>query len=77
MNTVDIIRNQIQELYQTNTVIHIDVFMNHPKVRATNEEAIIKGVYPHIFRISTQGKKYSLQYTDILIKAIRIAELEI
>lgn len=76
MSTVDIIRNRIQELYRTNPVIHIDVFMNHPKVRATNQEAIIKGVYPHIFRISTQGKLYSLQYTDILIKAVRIAELE-
>lgn len=76
MNTVDIIRNRIQELYRANPVIHIDVSKSHPKVRATNQEAIIKGVYPHIFRISTQGKLYSIQYTDILIKAVRIAEPE-
>ena len=76
MNTVDIIRNRIQELYRTNPVINIDVSMSHPKVRPTNQEAIIKEVYPHIFRISTQGKLYSIQYTDILIKAVRIAEPE-
>ena len=76
MKTVDRIRAEIVKLYRTDPNIHIDVSMNRPRVRISNQEARIKSVYPHIFNIETQGKCYSVQYTEILTKNVRIVELE-
>jgi len=49
--------------------------MNRPKIRIANQKARIKGVYSNVFQIEAQGKCYTLQYTDILIKNITIAEI--
>ncbi|MBQ6553720.1 MAG: hypothetical protein IJL89_00680 [Firmicutes bacterium] len=76
MNVVDDIKSKIQKLFKTNSLIHIDVSMRYPKPDIVNQEAVIKAVYPSIFRIESDGKCYTLQYTDILLKNVRIAELE-
>ena len=79
MSSLDVIRQKINELYQTHTEIHISVSMARPKVSIQNDIAIIKGVYPHIFQVeecsSDTPKCHTIQYTDILTNNIRINEL--
>lgn len=75
MIAVDEIKQTIQKLFHTNPIIHINVSMNRPKKRITNQEAKIKKLYSNVFLIETQGKIYTFQYTDILTKNIEIAEL--
>lgn len=81
MTTMEIIKNKIGELYKTNPNIHINVSMIHPKIQLQNEEVVIKGVYSHIFQIEEYStgspKSYTLQYSDVLIKHIEIAELNL
>ena len=48
MKTVDRIRAEIVKLYRTDPNIHIDVSMNRPRVRISNQEARIK-VFIRIF----------------------------
>lgn len=74
MATINEIRLKIQELYHDNPDIHIDVSMNRPRIHIVNQEATIKGVYKNVFQIKTGGECHTLQYSDILIKRIRIAE---
>ena len=76
MNEIERIKRKIQTLYHTNPVIHVDVSINRPKVLVNGQQARIVGIYPHIFQIEAEGKRYSLQYSDVLIKSIRILELE-
>lgn len=81
MTTTELIKAKIADLYKTNPNIHINVSMTHPRIQLENEEVVIKGVYSHIFRIeeysSGSPKSYSLQYSDVLIKHIEIAELNL
>ena len=76
MTVLDTIKEKIQHLYRTNPKIHITVILNRPKVNVTNCEATIIGVYPNIFQIESQGKHYTVQYTEVLMKSIIISELE-
>ena len=76
MNTKNKIKNQIQMLFQTNPIIHVDVSINRPRITLSNQEARIKGVYKNIFQIESNGTCYSIQYSELLINTIRIAELE-
>ncbi len=76
MTALDAIRFRVQKRFNTNPNIHISVSLNRPKVNVSYQEARISGVYPHIFQIEAQGKRYTLQYADILTKNIFIAELE-
>ena len=75
MTAVDEIKNKIQRLFHTDPKIHIDVSKSRPRIRIANQEARIKGVYSNVFQIESQGRCYTLQYTDILIKNITIAEI--
>lgn len=81
MTTTDRIKERIAELYKTNPNIHINVSMTRPKIHLENESVVIKGVYSHIFQIeeysSGSPKSYTLQYSDVLIKQIEIAELNL
>ena len=76
MTEIDKVKRKIQTLYRTNPFIHVDVSINRPKVLVNRQKAKIVGVYPHIFQLEADGKRYSLQYIDVVIKSIRILELE-
>ena len=75
MADINEIKLRIQQLYQDNPNIHIDVSMNRPRINIVNQEATIKGIYKNVFLIETQGQRQTLLYSDILIKRVRIAEL--
>lgn len=80
MSSIDIIRLKIKKLYEVCPDIHINVSMKNPKITRKNVSATITGVYPHVFQVrdkSGDGKKsYTLQYSDVLIKQIEIAEFD-
>lgn len=79
MNSLDIIRTNIQKLYEIDPHIHINVSLSKPKVLLENQPVVITGVYPHIFQIEERSsgsrKTYTLQYTEVLLKHIEIVEL--
>ena len=75
MAAINEIKLRIQQLYQDNPNIHIDVSMNRPRINIVNQEATIKGIYKNVFLIETHGQRQTLLYSDILIKRVRIAEL--
>lgn len=80
MNALDVISEKIQERYDTNPQIRINVSLIRPNIRLKNEPVIIKGVFPHFFMIEDQNgganKTLSLQYSDVLIGSIEILDLE-
>ena len=73
------IKNRIRELYESNPHIHISISMRRPRIELSNVEAVIKGVYSHLFSIEVRDKgypqTYNVQYTEILINRVEIAEL--
>lgn len=79
MTQLAIIRDKIKKLYKTNPHIHINVLTKRPNICLSNEPAIIKGVYPHIFQIEERSsgfsRCYTVQYTDVLTKCIEIVEM--
>ena len=79
MTQLAIIKDKIKKLYNTNPNIHINVLMKSPNICLSNEPAIIKGVYPHVFQIEERSsgfsRCYTHPYTDVLIKHIEIVEL--
>ena len=72
------VKRVIQEFYPSNSKVHPDVAAGHPKVNLVNEEATITGVYSNIFTVEEASggclKCHSLQYADIIIYAIAVAE---
>lgn len=80
MDRIDHIKNEIRRLYETDPMIHVSVKMTHPKVVVKESPARIVGVYRNIFQIEQQDDgrphRYTLQYTDILIGQVTIAELD-
>ena len=77
MTAVDVIKEKITLLYQANAVLQVGILILHPKKHMENREAKIVGVYPNVFRIESQGKSYTLQYSDVLTKTVTIAGIEI
>jgi uncharacterized protein Veg len=79
MTQLAIIKDKIKKLYRTNPNIQINVLMKRPKVCLSNEPAVIKGVYPHIFRIEERSSGFTrchtVQYADVLTKCIEIVEI--
>lgn len=75
MTALEEIKKRIQELYLSNPTIHVDVSIKRPKIKIVNQEAKIKGIYKNLFQIEAEGKCYTVLYSDILIKNVRIAEL--
>ena len=55
MNSLDIIRTNIQKLYEIDPHIHINVSLSKPKVLLENQPVVITGVYPHIFQIEERS----------------------
>ena len=80
MAALDVIKSKIQNLYQTNPNIHINVAVTHPKVNRKNEPVVIRGVYPHIFQIEERSsgspKLRTIPYTEVLLHYADILELE-
>ena len=75
MTILDEIKRRIQILYRTNPNVHIWVSLNRPKIHIENQEARITAVYPNLFEIETQGRRYTAQYVDVLTKNVQILEL--
>lgn len=75
MNASDEIKLKITHLYRTNPQIHVSVCMPGQRIQIQNEEAIIVALYPNIFQVTSHGKRYTLQYTDVLTKNVVITEL--
>lgn len=80
MSSLDLIKQDIRNLYETNPEIHVNVFISRPRLNLQNVSAVIKGVYPNVFRIeecsSGSPKYHTLQYVDILTQQIEIIELK-
>ena len=78
--TIDTIRKDICNLFETNPHIHVNVTMRHPKVSVQNGSAVIKGVYPNTFQLEEAESGYkqchSVQYNDVLIGRVEILELQ-
>lgn len=77
MNDVRQIRQKIAERYRTNPKIRVNVNLSHPKLQLRGAEAVITGVYSHLFQVEeTAGecKRHILQYTDVLLGSIEIIE---
>ena len=51
MSTLEIIREKIRHLYETNPEVHMNVVLDNPRTVLKNTPAKIVGVYPYIFRI--------------------------
>ena len=79
MNSLDIIKSQIKNLYETNPRVHINISISHPRIHLKNDPVKITGVYKNVFRIEENSsgipKYHTLQYTDVLTKEIEIVEL--
>lgn len=79
MTILERTREKIKHLYETNPHVHVNVSISHPKIELKNDPAVIKGVYPHVFRIEETSngvpQYHTLQYTDVLTGQIEIAEL--
>ncbi|MBP3692397.1 MAG: hypothetical protein J6I80_04040 [Clostridia bacterium] len=78
--TLESIKADIKRLFESDPNIHIDVALTHPRFELEGDPVVIKGVYPHVFRIeesssSAQPKCHTLQYADVLIGRIKILEL--
>ena len=78
MNEVRKIRQNIAERYRRNPKIRVNVHLTHPKLQLRNAEAVITGVYSHLFQVEEvtgERKKHILQYTDVLLRNIEIEDL--
>ena len=80
MSTVEHIKSEIKQLYETEPNIHINVKMTHPKVIVEGTPAKIVGVYKNIFQIeendSGRPTRHTFQYGDVLIGQVVIEELD-
>ena len=78
MSAIEIVRMKMKNLYESNPAVHVNVSISNPKTSIFNEPAVIKGVYPHLFRIEDKrGETHTLKYTDLLTRNIEIQELNI
>ena len=79
MNTIEEIKARVKRLYDENPTIHINVTSSHPKIAVRGVTAVIKAVYPNMFRIeeceSGVPRYHSVQYSDLLVKKVEILEL--
>lgn len=79
MANIEYIKRKIKKLYETNPNVHINVKLTHPKLTVNTTPAVIKGVYPNIFRIeeniSGHPRCHTVQYTEVLLGQVNISEL--
>lgn len=76
---LEMVKEKIRRLYQTDPNIHISVTSTSPRIDVRNQPAEIVGVYKNIFRIkvddNTAKHFHTLQYTDLLINKVKIREI--
>ncbi|MBR3894547.1 MAG: hypothetical protein IKJ35_05305 [Clostridia bacterium] len=81
MKTIESIKSQIQRLYETNPNVHVNIKMTHPRISVKDTAAVITGVYRNLFRIVEHdcgyARTHSIQYAEVLIGQVVIAELEL
>ena len=75
---LDVIKEQIANLFKENKIIHVNV--NEKRIKKNNCESTITGVYQHFFCVSSKVNKYledfSIRYSDIKSGKYSIVELE-
>lgn len=73
--TVESVRGQIRQLWQSNPRVRISVQIPHTKV-VQDSEVLITGVHPHVFCVeeSVGGtvQRHAFQYTDVLTRRVAI-----
>ncbi len=84
MSTVDTVKSRIADLYRTDPDIHANINLTAPKSKKTvltGVHAVIKGVYPNVFRIEETStgvpRQYTFRYADVITRTIEIPELGI
>lgn len=79
--TEEKIRKRIKELYEKGEPIHMNVSIKKPRISLQNVSVKIRGVYAHLFSIEVYDKGYpqiySVQYAEVLINRVEIAELNV
>ena len=79
MKTIQDIKSEIKNLYETNPNIHINVKASRSKSLVEMAPAVIKNVYPKFFCIEEcsngHAKRHSIQYAEVLMGNVAIAEL--
>lgn len=79
-NALDSIRERIRELYERNPNIHVNITIQHPKLSLKNDPAVIKEIYPRVFRLEEYStgvpRCHTVQYAEVLTRQIQIVELE-
>lgn len=79
MQTVQIIKRQLTQIYNTNPVIHITMPLSRGLQNSSSKRVRLAGVYRNIFVVqeSINGikKTHTLQYSDVLTNEIEIKEL--
>jgi len=80
MKSIESIKSQIQRLYETNPNVHVNIKLKHPRITVNGTAAVITGVYRNLFRIVEHdcgyARTHSIQYAEVLIGQVVIAELE-
>lgn len=80
INSLDNIKSEIQKIYNTNPLIHINGAVTNPNMVFNNKPVIINAVYPHAFQIEEVGSRppmiHVIQYADVLLHHIDIVEIE-
>lgn len=79
MLTLENVRKKVEDLAKKGGTVHMTVSMTNPKVMLAGEPAVIKGVYPHIFRIEEKSEGvprcHTVKYTEVVTGQVTIAEL--
>lgn len=79
MNNTELIKKEIERLYNTDQNIHMNINFSHPKLKLKGVEGKLVGVYSNIFCVEEyDGKRtkiHSLQYADILLGHVEIVEM--
>lgn len=60
---LDIIREQIQKMYQKEVEVHVYGMRN----KNQHYYGVVSGIYPYVFTVLVQGKEKSFNYSDVII----------
>lgn len=79
MLTLENVRKKVEDLAKKGGTVHMTVSMTNPKMSLTGEPAVIKGIYPPIFRIEEKSggvpRCHTVKYTEVVTGQVTIAEL--
>lgn len=79
MNQIDLIKEKIKEIYESGHEIRVTIRQAHHKPKVEDARALIRGVYPHIFRIvlldGGKGELHTVLYTDVVSQGVIISGL--